>query len=186
MKRFKNKLFATALLLTTMLAFSSCEDDYEWDRAVLNFTTEKDKYPPSTNTKGEFSLTIDFYDSDIKGSYSHSNRIGDFRMYNSWLTIFNKQSFREGDEIDVYFESDGVGRYEVTLVVDFDGYAYVDGSRDKALLNFMGNFIDKLLSRGNSRLYIYGEVYDYRGDPVTLPLDFDLVLENSFDIEVRR
>lgn len=183
MKKFKNTLFITVLTVFSLLSFTSCEEEAYWSRGELNFTTLDDEEPPYTNSRGEFSISVDFYDTNIIGYDPRIDYLEDFKIYNTWLSIFNKNTFRPGDQIDIYLEAQGVGTYTTTLfVLDKNGEAYLDGSYDPELLSFMHIFIDRVLSKGQARLHIYGELYDAKGRPVLQSLPFELSLDNSLDL----
>ncbi|WP_108821712.1 hypothetical protein [Dysgonomonas sp. Marseille-P4361] len=181
MKNYKNKLLATLLAVFTLFSFTSCETD-DWFRGDYGFSTSEFEVPPYTDNRGTFSLLVDLYDTDIRGYDARIDYLNDFDIYNSWLTIYSKKSFREGDQIDVYLESNGIGRYKATLRVDYRGEAYIDGGYDPNLRNFMYRFTDKLLANGRAQLHIYGELYDHRGYPINQSLPFDVTLENSLDL----
>ena len=184
MKGYKNKLFASILAIAMLFVFSSCEEDDNWYRGDLTFSTSNDKYSPVTDRRGEFDITVDFYDTDITGYDSRWNNLREFKIYNSWLSVFNKTSFREGDEIDIYIEAKGVGTYETTLRMDRKGYGEVAGNYDSALLDFMYEVVGRLLYNGSARLRISGKVFDKNGRPVQQELPFDITLENSLDLRI--
>lgn len=182
MKRLKNTLFATVLTVFTLLLFTSCEEDTYCSRGELSFTTLDDKEPIYTDGRGEFSLFVDFFDTNILGYDPHLDYLENFRMYNTWLSVFNKKTLWEGDRIRIFLKAQDVGTYSTILYVDRNGEGYIEGGYDPDLLSFMHNFIDRVLYRGQARLHIYGELYDANGRPIYQSLPFDLSLENSLEL----
>ena len=170
MKRFKNKLLATALLLTTILVFSSCEEDKYWVSTNLDFETD---VPIKGN--GDFNYTIRVDESFLVDFRPNRETLLDINTLNSWLTISN---LVRDDRVSLILIANGNISYEYrgTITPDKYGEFYID---DNGFKNFMIDVIDVIRRNGFVDITIRGASNIYDGGPLVF------LFENNVDIYVR-
>lgn len=170
MKRFKNKLLATTLLLATIFIFSSCEEDRYWISTTLDFETD---VPVRGNGSFEYTIRVDeTYFADFR---SGRDRIIDINTLNSWLTISNMV---RDDRVTLRLIADRniVYDYRGTITPDKYGEFYID---DNGFKNFMVDVIDVIRRYGYVDITILGSSNIGDGGPLVF------TFENNVDLYVR-
>ncbi len=171
MKRFTNKLLATALLLTTILVFSSCEEEQYWVATTLDFETD---VPVRGN--GSFDYTIRVDESYFVDFRPNRETLLDVNTLNSWLTISN---LLRDDRMSLRLVANGNIIYDYrggTITPDKYGEFYID---DNGFKSFMVDAIDVIRRYGFVDITITGTSNIADGGPLVF------LFENNVDIYVR-
>ncbi len=157
MKRLKNKLVATTLLLASIFLFSSCDsDDYEWRRGKLLYEAEV-QLPDR--------IDIDFYSVEITsgGRYDRIDeiayRLGEIEVYGgSYIKGLSLQLMNYNDVyLDLAIESNRGG-------VFYDN--------DTRVRNFLMAIVDAMNRDGYARIRIDG-VANSRWVDIDFNIDVD-------------
>ncbi len=167
MKRYKNKLFTTLLLIVALVTFSSCENDEYWKATTLNFETEV----PIDPYNGRFNYTIRILDTDITRM-----QLLEVRTLNSWLIVSNMV---QQDRVTLRLFADGGNisyDYMGTIYADRNGEFPID---DNGFKNFMADVIDAMRYKGYVDITITGTSNIGDGGPLIFTFN------NSLDIYVR-
>jgi len=170
MKRFKNKLLTTALLLTTIFIFSSCEEDRYWISTTLDFETD---VPIRNNGDFNYPIRVDeTYFADFRPG---REELIDINTLNSWLTISNM--YRD-DRITLRLVANQsiIYDYRGTISPDKYGEFYIN---DNGFKNFMIDVIDVIRRYGYVDITIQGSSNIGDGGPLVF------TFENNVDLYVR-
>lgn len=170
-----NKIGIILISILTVFAFTSCDDEDEWIRARLDRST----YPnnPYTNN-GYLDVTFDFYDTDIRGYNPGRDRVHNINIAATSLSFYSN-NFYYNDRLEVTLETDaGALLRNLRLYVDRDGYAYIDG-QNQAYLNFMYDFVNQIITRGDVELYVYVDTGVSQRIPIEIEFlnDLDLYID---------
>ena len=146
MKRFRNKPFATALLLAIILIFSSCDsDDYEWREGDLSYITTI----PVNDGRIRYNFNLGYDLVEVyKGRY---DRIDDIAYAYGEINIYTK-----GNYIDRFTLSLGNSNVTLPVLVRSNRDGVLSSDNDYQVDDFLNAVVEVIRRNGYATIYIDG------------------------------
>lgn len=171
MKKLHKALFIV-LTLVVGLSFTSCENDYYWKRAEMDFSI-----PVYGDRNGKFDYTMTIRDVDIQGFNPSREDLVSIRTNVAWLEV---AGFISGDVVDYFsIEVDGVGRYDYNYPIRIKNDGDYVEIEDQVFFSFMQDVWIRVLNRGGVDVRVYGSSNIYNDGP------FYFDFKNRLELELR-